>query len=387
MIITAPTTTQLLSNYSRTPIHFEMGEGVFLYDMNGHRYLDALCGIAVTPFGHNHSGIRSSVERQLDRYWHISNLFESADQELLASKMLAKAQGLNKVFFCNSGTEANEAAIKFARKWGNGRKEIISAGNSFHGRTYGSLSATGKPALQKNFGPMLEGFVSVPFNDLSAIEKAITADTVAVMLEPIQGEGGIVVPSSSYLEKVSELCKQNNLLLIVDEVQTGNGRTGKYFAYQHCNAEPDIVTTAKGIANGLPLGAVLVSSKVADIIMPGDHGSTFGGNPIAVAAALAVVDLLDEELLESNMVAGEKLKLTLKDLKLSAVKEVRGIGMMIGIALEDGYSAKKIAERLLEEGLIIGTSGDSVLRILPPYIITDEEMELLIVGLQKILNI
>lgn len=375
----------LLKNYSRYGVEFERGEGSYLYDTEGKEYLDFLCGIAVTSFGHNHPQIKAAVEKQLNSLWHVSNLFESGGQKMLAAK-LADASGLDKVFFCNSGTEANEAAIKFARKWGNGNFHIISALGGFHGRTYGSLSASGQFKLWNGFMPLTPGFNYVPYGDIEALEHAYNKHVVAVMLEPIQGESGVVVPPEGYLKKVRQFCDEKGILLIMDEVQTGVGRTGKFFAYQHEEILPDIVTMAKGIANGIPLGAVLCSEKVASVIQPGDHGSTFGGNPLAIAAANAVCDLLDEEILKKVETMGSELTKKISSLKNISVLEVRGKGCMIGIELNENFSAKKIASGLLEEGVLVGTSGDKVLRILPPFTAGDEEIEKFTEALNKVMN-
>ncbi len=378
----------LLKNYSRFEVEFTHGNGAYLYDKNGKEYLDFLSGIAVTGFGHSHPKIKKSAENQINKVWHTSNLFSSGLQEELAEKLAYRA-GLEYVFFCNSGTEANEAAIKFARKWGEKRKVIITTVGSFHGRTLGSLSATGQPKLWEGFDPLTPGFVYVPYNDLESIENSVSEDTVAVMLEPIQGESGIIIPSDNYLSKVNELCKKYNLLLIMDEVQTGMGRTGKFFSYQWENVKPDIVTIAKGIANGLPLGAVLCSKEVGDKITPESHGSTFGGNLVSVAVANCVIDLITNELLEKILKLGNEIKETVASMNNRLIKEIRGKGLMIGIELweshivvhshipsgQDNCEAKKIVKKLLHNELIVGTSGSNIIRILPPFIITQYEIK------------
>jgi acetylornithine/N-succinyldiaminopimelate aminotransferase len=367
----------LLKNYNRYQVEFVKGEGAYLYDKGGKEYLDFLCGIAVTSFGHNHSKIKSAVENQVNKFWHVSNLFDSTPQEMLAEK-LAEKSGLDNVFFCNSGTEANEAAIKFARKWGKGKSHIITALNSFHGRTMGSLSASGQTKLWEGFLPLTPGFSYAEYGDIAELEHSYTEypnDTIAVMLEPIQGESGIIIPPEGYLKSVSEFCKKHNLLFIIDEVQAGMGRTGKFFAHQWEEIKPDIICVAKGIANGLPLGAVICTKEVGDEIKPGSHGSTFGGNPVAIAAANIVVDLLDDNMLYHIVEMGNELLRALKALNTNKVKEIRGKGLMIGIEFKDGISAKKIAADLLENGIVTGTSGEAVLRILPPFIITEKEVE------------
>jgi acetylornithine/N-succinyldiaminopimelate aminotransferase len=367
----------LLKNYNRYQVEFVKGEGAYLYDKGGKEYLDFLCGIAVTSFGHNQSKIKSAVENQVNKFWHVSNLFDSTPQEMLAEK-LAEKSGLDNVFFCNSGTEANEAAIKFARKWGKGKSHIITALNSFHGRTMGSLSASGQTKLWEGFLPLTPGFSYAEYGDIAELEHSYTEypnDTIAVMLEPIQGESGIIIPPEGYLKSVSEFCKKHNLLFIIDEVQAGMGRTGKFFAHQWEEIKPDIICVAKGIANGLPLGAVICTKEVGDEIKPGSHGSTFGGNPVAIAAANIVVDLLDDNMLYHIVEMGNELLRALKALNTNKVKEIRGKGLMIGIEFKDGISAKKIAADLLENGIVTGTSGEAVLRILPPFIITEKEVE------------
>ncbi|MFH1195677.1 MAG: aspartate aminotransferase family protein [bacterium] len=363
----------LLKNYSRYLVEFVKGEGAYLYDSNGREYLDFLSGIAVTGFGHNHAAIKSAVEKQLNELWHVSNLFESTGQINLAQK-IASASGLDSVFFCNSGTEANEAAIKFARKWGNGKSQIITALGSFHGRTLGSMSATGQYKIWEGFFPLTPGFCYVPFGDIEAIENSFNSNTVAIMLEPIQGESGIVIPPEGYLKQVREFCDKHSLLLILDEVQTGAGRTGKTFAYQHDDILPDIVTLAKGIANGIPLGAVACTKEVGDTMVPGTHGSTFGGNPLAVAAANSVFDLLDDETLQHINKTGEELSNSIKFIGSNKIKEVRGKGLLIGVEFSEGIDAKKIAGKLLNQCVVTGTSGNSVIRLLPPYIINQKEI-------------
>jgi predicted acetylornithine/succinylornithine family transaminase len=362
----------LLKNYARYPVEFIEGKGINLFDKNGKEYLDFLSGIAVTGFGHQHEEITEAASEQLNKLWHVSNLFEATPQEELAQN-LTSATGMDSVFFCNSGTEANEAAIKFARKWGGERKTIITANGGFHGRTMGSLSATAQTKLHEGFTPMLSGFEFVDFNNIEAIKNAISNSTCAIMVEPIQGESGIIVPDEKYLAELKNICDKNNLLLILDEVQTGIGRTGKLFAHQYSDVIPDILTSAKGIANGLPLGATICSKKVADVILPGDHGSTFGGNPVAVASANKVLDLLTTEQLEYISNIGEKIKTLILKIDNTLIKNVRGKGVMVGIEFVQPI-AKMIAKALLEEGIVVGNSGDTVLRLLPPFIVTENDI-------------
>jgi predicted acetylornithine/succinylornithine family transaminase len=376
----------LISTYARSPIEFVRGEGAWMFDAAGRMWLDFLSGIAVTGFGHQHAYLSNCVKRQLNACWHVSNLFTSSSQENLARRLCQDA-GLDSAFFCNSGTEANEAAIKFARKWGHGRHRIITALGSFHGRTYGSLSATGQPKFHMGFEPMLHGFDTVPFGNAAAAEDEITDETVAVMVEPIQGESGVQIPPDDYLPQLREICDAHNLLLILDEVQTGMGRTGKRFAFQHSGARPDMITLAKGIANGLPLGAVLCSAMISDVIQPGDHGSTFGGSPVSVAAALGVVDLLTDDVLSEIASKGELLGHLLHRAKHSLVVGIRQRGLMCGVQLDPLINAKSVAATALDNGLVVGTAGDHVLRVLPPFVVTDEQIrhgaEILLASISK----
>ncbi|MFA6596500.1 MAG: aspartate aminotransferase family protein [Ignavibacteriaceae bacterium] len=379
------TNSSLLKNYNRLPVEFVKGEGTFLFDANEKKYLDFLSGIAVTSFGHAHPHITKAVHEQVDKIWHTSNLFEISLQEKVAAKLTEQSK-LSKVFFCNSGTEANEAAIKFARKFGEGKSTIITALGGFHGRTMGSLSASAQYKLWQGFYPLTPGFAHVPYNDIDAINDSINEDTVAIMIEPIQGENGVIVPSKDYMKKLRAICDANGLLLIVDEVQTGIGRTGKYFAHQWADIKPDIITIAKGIANGLPLGAVICSERVANVIQPGDHGSTFGGNPVALAAALAVSELLTEDVLKKIQQLGDTLVEGIKDLQLEKVVDVRGIGLMIGVEFDASIPVKDVMKELLERGIVTGTSGNNTLRLLPPFVINKKEVDLFLLTLSKVVD-
>ncbi|MCF8411886.1 MAG: aspartate aminotransferase family protein [Melioribacteraceae bacterium] len=365
----------LLNTYNRFPVQFSHGSKSYLYDTDGNKYLDFLCGIAVTGFGHNHPQIKKEVENQIESFWHVSNLFESSEQEVLAEKLI-KVSGLDEVFFCNSGTEANEAAIKFARKVQGERSTVISAIGAFHGRTYGSLTASAQSKLWEGFKPLLPGFKYVEFNNIESLENSITPDVGTVILEPIQGEGGIIVPSNGYLKEVEEICENHDLLLIFDEIQTGMGRTGKHFASQWFDVSPDIITVAKGIANGLPLGAVLCSDTVGKKIKPGDHGSTFGGNPVSIAAANAVMNLLDETTLSQIHSKGKILQQKLKGINSPFIKEIRGMGLMIGIEFTEDIKAADIVKSLLSKKIITCPAGKNTLRLLPPFIITEKEIDL-----------
>ncbi len=377
--------SSVAGNYNRYPIEFVSGTGSTLVDAAGKEYLDFMSGIAVTSFGHQHPLIKAAVIAQLNKVWHTSNLFEISLQKSVAEKLTAKT-GLEKVFFCNSGTEANEAAIKYARKWGGERFEIITATGGFHGRTMGSLSATGQSKIQDGFSPLLPGFVYVPFNNSNAIRAAINSNTVAVLIEPIQGENGIMVPDDNYLAEVSLLCAEHNLLLIIDEVQTGIGRTGSFFAYQMSNIIPDMVTFAKGIANGLPLGGLICNAKVSQVMVPGTHGSTFGGNHVSLAAAEVVLDLLTDEKLAEIAGMGEYLMKELRLVQNEHIKDVRGKGLLIGVELAKEIEVKKIAELMLKEGVVCGTSGNNTLRLLPPFIISKTDRDHFIAVFKKIVN-
>ena len=373
----------LLQNYSRYPVEFVEGKGSKLYDKNGKEYFDFLSGIAVTGFGHQHNEISKAANEQLHKLWHVSNLFESTPQEELAAK-LTTSTGMDSVFFCNSGTEANEAAIKFARKWGGDRNTIIATNGSFHGRTMGSLSATGQSTLWNGFTPMLPGFTFVDFNNLEQIKSSIDENTCAIMVEPIQGESGVIVPDENYLIGLRNICDDNNLLLILDEVQTGIGRTGKLFAHQYFNIIPDILTSAKGLANGLPLGATICSEKVSNVIKPGDHGSTFGGNPIAVAAANKVIDLLSVQQLKLIKNSGKQIIELISNIDNSLILSTRGKGLMIGVEMK--FEVRDILMNLIKEGVLMLYSGRNILRILPPLVISEEDIAKVLQSLDSVLS-
>ena len=377
--------SKLLNTYSRYPVEFEKGEGAYLYSTEGKEYMDFLCGIAVTGFGHNHPEIKAAVRKQFDGYWHTSNLYQSSQQEELAEK-LAERSGLDYVFFGNSGTEAVEAAIKFARKRNGEKYEIISTLNSFHGRTFGSLSATGQHKFWEGFEPLVPGFKHVSYGSIEAVKKAVTRNTAAVIVETIQGEGGVNVCGDEYIPELRAFCTDNDILLIIDEVQTGMGRTGKFFSYLRYGIKPDIVTAAKGIANGIPLSATICSEEVAQHIKPGSHGSTFGGNPLAVASANKVADLLDEKTLNYIHDSGKIIMDGLHGLHMDIIKEIRGKGLMIGIEMHDGISSKEIAAGMFEKGILVGTSGESVVRLLPPFIVTDKEISKFLLTFKSVIS-
>jgi len=377
----------IIGTYDRGNLFPEKGEGPYLWDYRGKKYLDFLGGIAVNILGHGHPRIVKAVNEQAQKLIHCSNLYYIVPQIQLA-KALVEAVGLKaKVFFANSGAEANEGAIKLARKWGRVTKgencyEIITAYKSFHGRTMGSLAATGQKKYQEDFKPLPEGFKYVKFNSIQDIEESLSENTCAVMVEIIQGEGGINVADINYLHRLRQICDENQVLLIIDEVQTGMGRTGKFFAFQHYEIEPDIITLAKGLGGGIPIGAFIAGEKVSEILVPGDHGSTFGGNPLATRVALEVVNTLIEENLPHHAAEmGDYLIGKLEELKeeFPDIVEVRGRGLMVGMELN--YKGKIVIDRCMEQGLLINCTEERVLRFLPPLIIErnhiDEAVEIL----------
>jgi acetylornithine/N-succinyldiaminopimelate aminotransferase len=381
----------LMENYSRLPVLFTHGHGTRLWDDSGKEYVDFVSGLGACVAGHCHAEIIAAVARQVSQLIHVTNLYYTRPQGELA-EMLCTYTFADKAFFCNSGTEANEAAIKLARKYmrkikGEDRHEIVSALKSFHGRTYGSLAATGQPAKAEPFCPLPAGFTHVPFNDLEALREAVDETTCAVLLEPIQGEGGVYVAEPPYLEGAREICLEKGALLILDEVQTGMGRTGALFAHEHYGITPDVMTVAKGLAGGLPIGAVLASAEVARGFVPGDHGSTFGGNPVVCAAALAVMMVLrDEQLIDNAASAGAYLKDGLLSLQQSTgvIKEVRGMGLMLAVELTQS-TAKEIVLSCLEKGYVVNNIGDDILRFLPPLSISTREVDGLVEVLGELL--
>jgi predicted acetylornithine/succinylornithine family transaminase len=367
----------IMNTYGRFPITLVKGEGLYAYDDQGKKYMDFGSGISVNNLGHCHPAVVEAIGKQAETLCHCSNLYWSEPQ-LVVADYLAKYSGLDRVFFCNSGAEANEAAFKLARKWGKGEKyHIITMKNSFHGRTMGALTATAQEKYQKAFMPLLEGFSSVPLGDLEALEAAIRPETCAIMMEPIQGESGINVPTQEYVNGVQALCKKHNILLILDEVQTGIGRTGKPFCFQNFGLEPDIISIAKAIANGMPMGAILAKTEVADCFQPGDHATTFGGTPIATAAGVAACSiLLEDEFLANVQETGEYFRAELRAIgerQPGKIKEVRGLGLMIGCELTG--SAKDINAELFKNGVLVNTIGEHVLRFVPPLTITKEQID------------
>jgi len=361
-------------NYTRYPVAFVSGHGSRLVDENGKSYLDFFSGLAVSSLGHGHAGLAQAIAEQAATLIHTSNLYYHEPAARLAQRLVERTFA-DRVFFCNSGTEANEAAIKMARRHDTGRHEIVSAYRSFHGRTLGALAATGQPDLQEGFGPMPGGFIHVPYDDAAAAELAVGAKTAAVLVEPIIGEGGVLVPSEGYLRALREICDRAGALLIFDEVQTGVGRTGSLYAYERIGVTPDILTTAKGLGGGMPIGALLARDEAAVGFVPGSHGSTFGANPVSCRAALAVLDALDDGVLANAESSGERLGERLDELaaKHAIVKEVRGRGLMRGIELTQ--PAKPFVERALGYGLVINATAGTVIRIIPPLVITLEEID------------
>lgn len=367
----------LMPTYSPLPIVLEKGDGCYVWDTNGKKYLDLVAGIAVNSLGGNHPAVVKAIQEQAEQVIHCSNLYWIKPQIKLA-KLLTEKSGFAKAFFCNSGAEANEAAIKLARKWGKGEKyEIITLEKSFHGRTLGSLAATGQEKYQKDFRPLPAGFTAVPAGNLAALEAEIRPTTCAIMLEIIQGEGGINLPSPEYLAGIQNLCKQHNILLIVDEVQTGMARTGKAFAFQHYNLQPDIISLAKALGNGVPLGAILAKEEIAACFVAGDHGTTFGGNPLATAAGLAASEiLLADDFLAQVEATGNYFKKSLQTLQAKypeKIADVRGLGLMLGCELT--IPAKEISSQLLAKGVLVNTIGEHILRFVPPLIITTTEID------------
>ncbi|SDJ61730.1 aspartate aminotransferase family protein [Microbulbifer yueqingensis] len=372
-------TPALMQNYGERTLTLVRGEGNYVWDDSGHRYLDAIAGIAVCGLGHCHPAVTAALQDQAHTLLHVSNLYNIPAQEQLADKLVA-VSGMDNVFFSNSGAEANEAAIKLARRLGSERglacPRIVVMEQAFHGRTLATLTATGNEKVQQGFGPLPEGFLRVPFNDVEAIEALAAEhdDIVAVLVEPVQGEGGVRVPDSDYLRRLRELCNRHNWLLMLDEIQTGNGRTGELFAYQHAGILPDVVTTAKGLGNGVPIGACLASGVAAQLFGAGSHGSTFGGNPLACRAALAVLETLESErLVERAAALGDSL---LQQLRVQlggcdAVRQVRGLGLMVGIELD--RPCAELVQQARASDLLINVTAGNVVRLLPPLTLSDSE--------------
>ncbi len=383
----------IMNTYNRFPIVLRKGRGMKVWGSDGKEYLDFVGGIAVNCLGHCHPKVVVAIQKQAQRLIHVSNYYHIEPQIKLA-KLLVENSFADKVFFCNSGAEANEAAIKLARRYfreqvGVNRFEIITALNSFHGRTIATVSATGQAKFKAGFEPLVPGFRHVEFNDVDAVDKAVTKETCAVLIEPIQGEGGVKIPDPDYLRDLRELCDRHGILLILDEVQTGIGRTGKLFAYEHFGIEPDIVTLAKGLGGGVPIGAMLATEKVASGFQPGTHASTFGGNPLVCAAAVVTMEVLLEDgfVLDQCRRMGKYFKKRLEEMKKefpSIIAEVRGMGLLIGMELtRDGAP---IVKACMDRGLLINCTAGNILRFLPPLIVTEKEIDHLIDVLEQTID-
>lgn len=375
---------------SRVPVCFQYGKGMNLWDTEGRKYYDFYAGVAVTALGHSHPKLVSAIKEQAEKFIHCSSIYYIENQAKLA-KALVEISCADKVFFANSGAEANEGAIKLAKIYFKKKDlpekyEIITLKDSFHGRTLATAAATGQDKFHKPFTPLMPGFVYVPINDIDALESAITPSTCAVMLEPVQGESGVNPTTIQYMKSVRELCSKNGILLICDEVQTGMGRTGKMFGYQHYGIEPDIFTLAKGLGGGVPIGALCAKDFVAQAFEPGDHGSTFGGNPLACAAGLAVIDAFSQEgLVENSEKMGSYFfeKLNCLSGKYKLISGTRGMGLMIGVQLS-ADKAKEVREKCFEKGYLIGSVGSNILRILPPLIVTKQDIDGMIEVLDEV---
>jgi acetylornithine/N-succinyldiaminopimelate aminotransferase len=371
----------LLQNYKQQPVVLERGLGTRVWDADGREYLDLLGGIATLPFGHCHPGVSAAVKAQIDRLWHVSNVFYSEPQIALAEKLLALS-GLERAFFCNSGAEANEALIKLARKFQKERGElerveILCFDRSFHGRTLATVTATGQPKYQKGFEPLPAGFLHVPYGDLEAVRGAVGPRTAAILVEPIQGEGGVRIAPAGFLAGLRKICDQLGALLLVDEVQTGMGRTGRMFAFQHAGIRPDGISLAKSLGNGLPIGAMVCTEATGTVLVPGTHGSTFGGNPVTAAAALATVNLAsDPAVLASNRTLGEHFLAGLRALraeKPDQVVDVRGQGLLVGVEL--AFDAGPVVGRMRTQGVLCNLAGERTIRFAPAYLVTPAEID------------
>ncbi len=375
--------------YARFPIIPVRGQGTRLWDIEGKEYLDFVAGLAVCNLGHCHPKVVKAIQEQAKKLIHVSNFYYIEPQIQLAA-LLCKHSFANKVFFCNSGAEANEGALKLARKYAKenidrNRYEVITMEQSFHGRTFATLTATAQPKYHKGYDPLMPGFKYIPFDDIEAMRKAIDEKTCAVLLEPIQGEGGVNIPQKGYLKAVREICDEKGVLLIFDEVQVGMGRTGTLFAYEHEGVEPDMLTLAKSLAGGVPIGALLIKEKVAKSFEPGDHASTFGGNPLATASGVAALTaLLEEGMLENCQKVGQYFLSQLMTLgkRFSFVKEVRGRGLILGMELK--VDGTEIVKEMMKKGFLINCTMNRVLRFLPPLIITEEEVDRMIQSLEEV---
>lgn len=381
-----------MPTYAPIPVSFEKGEGVWLWDNNNNRYLDAVSGIAVCNLGHAHPKIHQAISAQSQQLIHTSNLYTIPLQEQLAKKLVNKS-GMDNVFFCNSGAEANEAAIKIARLYGHNQGIenpcILVMKNSFHGRTLATLSATGNPKVQHGFSPLVEGFQHLPFNDVEAIINAIEQNdnVVAILLEPVQGEGGVNIPDKGYLRTIRKICNDHHLLMMLDEVQTGIGRTGKFLAYQHEDILPDVCSLAKGLGNGVPIGACLASGKASSILTTGKHGSTYGGNPLSCRAALAVLEVMEtDSIIESVEQKGQLIhdQLSNKLGSNNSILDIRHLGLMIGIDLNKPCT--ELVAMAFERKLLINVTAEKTIRLLPPLIINDDQIDQLTSTLSELIH-
>lgn len=381
----------VMNTYGRLPMALVKGEGAYVWDAEGKKYLDFVSGLAVNSLGHCHPKVVEAIREQAGILMHVSNIYWIEPQVKLA-QMLVDNSALDKVFFCNSGAEANEGAIKLARKYarkyiGPDKYEIITFEKSFHGRTLAAITATAQPKYQKDLDPLPQGFKYVPFNDFAALEAAVSPNTCAIMMEPIQGEGGVNVADYDFMQKVKQLCIEKHLLLIFDEVQCGLARTGKLFAYEHFGVEPDIMTLAKAIAGGFPMGVLMAKEKVAECFQPGDHAATFGGNPLASAAGCTAVSILaDQDFLAETTEKGKYFEAQLNNLKskYGFITDVRGKGLILGLGIT--VEGKQIVDACLAKGLLINCVGSNVLRFLPPLIVTQENIDTAITVIDEVLS-
>ncbi|MBR0370794.1 MAG: acetylornithine transaminase [Methanobrevibacter sp.] len=374
-----------INTFTRQPIVLDHGEGVKVWDKDGNEYIDMFAGIAVNALGHNHPKLVKSIQDQAEKLIHISSIYYN-EPALIYAKKLIELTNFDRIFYANSGAEANEGAIKLAVKY-TGKSEVISTVESFHGRTIMTLAATGHEHYHEPFKSILpKGFINVPYNDIEAIKEAITENTAAIIVEPIQGEGGVNIPDINYLKEISKICKENNIVFIVDEVQTGFGRCGTLFAHELFDVKPDIMTMAKGIGGGVPMGGILATEEVASAFVPGDHGTTFGGSPLVCAAANATLDaIIDDDLLSNSKEMGQYLKDELEKIKENhdVIAEVRGCGLMVGIELTE--PGAKYVDKLREKGFLINCTADKVLRLVPPLIIKKEEIDEFVKALDETL--
>lgn len=384
--------SHVMNTYGRLPVNFVRGEGVWLWDDNDRQYLDAVAGVAVCNLGHCHPAVTAAIQEQASQLVHTSNWYGIPLQEQLANKLSALS-GMDKVFFSNSGAEANEAAIKLARLYGHNKgihnPSIIVTDGSFHGRTLATLTATGNRKVHAGFEPLVQGFVRVPYNDVDAVSQVAehNSDVVAILVEPVEGEGGVIIPDAGYLQALRNICDDKGWLLILDEIQTGMGRTGQWFACQHENILPDVMTLAKGLGNGFPIGACLARGEAANTLQPGNHGSTFGGNPLACRVALSVIEAMETENIPARADAtgrylADKLATTLSD--VAGIMSIRQKGMMIGIELD--RDCADLMQAALAQGLLINVTAGNTVRLIPPLVMTETEADQLVSGISKLLT-